>query len=81
MKVQDDRCSIKPTFTRVKDIPSGTVFVGDIGGARSVFLRGGERNSMVVDLKNPNNYWTSADYISVQDYQPVHGRIVIERNA
>lgn len=82
MKVQDDRCSIRPTFTKVKDIPSGAVFEGEIGGAYgSVFLRGGTLNSMVVDLKNPNNYWTSADNILVQNYQPVHGRIVIERNA
>lgn len=81
MKVEDQRCATIPGTKAAGDIPCGTVFTGAIAGVPGVFMRSGQTTVCIVDLMNPSRYWTSAANIKVKDYQPVHGKIVIERNA
>jgi hypothetical protein len=57
-----------------QDIPTGTTFLGVIGGIQSLFLK---TFSGTVDLKDPENTWAGSDdarylsYSAVERYTPV----------
>lgn len=79
MKIEDRRPSAFQTEICLVNIPMGTVFQGTIGDSRGTFMRVGE---VVVGLDR-NLFWVglSGRSWTCKNYQPVHGRIVIERNA
>lgn len=84
MKIQDCRgTNPEPVSILASNIIIGTVCQGrlDPTGPIRTFLR---TFSELVDLSNPHATWTATSRSfspTLYNYQPVHGRIVIERNA
>lgn len=83
MKIQDVRNPCPSVTLHGRDVPVGTVFQGAVNGyAPSTYLR---TFDAIVDLADPVRTWGVENdghrrWPEVVNYQPVHGRIVIERN-
>lgn len=80
MEVIDKRC---PSVSiNVLDIPSGAVFEGSIlGKPKTLFMRiGGRAAYAIFSLKNTSDHWSNQNLV-VSEYQRLHGKITIERNA
>lgn len=84
MKIEDIRKPCPPVTIHGRSIPVGTVFMGAVNGyTPSTYLR---TYDAIVNLADPNQTWGAENnghqrWPEVVNYQPVHGRIVIERNA
>lgn len=88
MEIVDKRPSTRQTSIPFCDIPHGTVFQGRPNGHdKGTFLRtGGTANYAIhiVELSKPFRTWVNTEKNPewrMLDYQPVHGKITIERNA
>lgn len=80
MKIEDCR-KIKDMGVDLTLVPGGTVFLGKIGAVDGCFKR---NQGHVFQLDGTAIFQVPAKYSvteRVYNYQPVHGRIVIERNA
>lgn len=71
-----------PVTISMFNIPTGTVFAGNLKNELpSIFLRFGGKSAWgVIDLKHLGSHWLNSQH-TIYNYQPVHGKITIERNA
>lgn len=80
MKIIDERKPMQATTIRGRDIPTGQIFNGKLGeGYIGTFLRCGEVTCTLVYLTQPSCYWTDAGNLSVVDYEPVEGHLVLTK--
>lgn len=86
MKIQDNRITAR---TLLVEIPNKTVFQGTINGfVTGTFRKNGNGHTGYVFSLVDDEMWQSGgccvggtQLFYCDNYQPVHGRIVIERNA
>lgn len=82
--VRDERVPAPLPSKPLDLIPSGTVFQGRIGSITGTFKK---NQNTVCQLDGhsvwmtPNTYTTGGFNGPCHNYQPVHGRVIIERNA
>lgn len=78
LRVEDCRCRQKPVAVNLQNIPTGTVFQGTIGSVRGTFKC---NQGYVFQLDGSSLWDLTRTGMACDNYQPIHGRIVIERNA